>query len=94
MTEGIEARPWFLYLLECLDGSLYAGISPDPGARFLQHCRGSGARYTRSHPPGRLLAAQAFPSRSAASIAEHRLKQLRRPQKLEWAAQFRWDGPG
>lgn len=94
MTEGIEARPWFLYLLECLDGSLYAGISPDPGARFLQHCRGSGARYTRSHPPSRLLAAQAFPSRSAASIAEHRLKQLRRPQKLEWAAQFRWDGPG
>lgn len=92
MTDSIEPRPWFLYLLECLDGSLYAGISPDPEARFAQHCRGAGARYTRAHPPSRLLAVQAFPSRSAASVAEHRLKQLRRPQKLEWAAQFRWPG--
>ena len=92
MTDSIEPRPWFLYLLECLDGSLYAGISPDPEVRFAQHCRGAGARYTRAHPPSRLLAVQAFPSRSAASVAEHRLKQLRRPQKLEWAAQFRWPG--
>jgi len=30
-------RPWFLYLLECRDGSYYAGISTDVDARFAAH---------------------------------------------------------
>ena len=83
-------RPWLLYLLECTGGKLYAGISPDPEARFRMHLRGTGAKYTRANPPLRILAAQAYPSRAAASAAEHALKKMRRPAKLSWAQQHTW----
>jgi putative endonuclease len=83
-------RAWFLYLLECKGGTLYAGISPDPLARYALHCSGKGARYTRSWPPLRLLAAKKYKSRSAASVAEHQLKKLERPAKLLWANKHAW----
>ncbi|MFH1602506.1 MAG: GIY-YIG nuclease family protein [Pseudomonadota bacterium] len=72
---------WFLYLIECSDGSIYTGITVDVTARYAAHASGKGARYTRSHPPRRLLAAIEYPDRSAASIAEFRIKQLSPPEK-------------
>ncbi len=85
-------RPWWLYLLECRGGSLYAGISPDPQQRYRLHAAGRGARYTRANPPQRLLAICAYPSRSAASVAEHWLKQQPREAKLAWAASHPYAG--
>ena len=67
---------WFVYLIECRDGSIYTGIAIDVDARYAAHLRGKGARYTRSHPPRRLLAAIEFPDRSEASKAEYRIKQM------------------
>jgi putative endonuclease len=86
-------KPWFVYLLECADGSLYTGIAIDPAARFAAHLRGRGARYTRAHPPLRLLAAEAHPDRSSASKAEYRIKQLTAPQKRAYAARLTADQP-
>jgi putative endonuclease len=70
------AEDWTLYLIECLDGSLYTGITNDLERRFALHAAGKGGRYTRAHPPRRIVAQQAFPDRSSATIAEYRLKQL------------------
>ncbi|MBF6023819.1 GIY-YIG nuclease family protein [Lysobacter niastensis] len=67
---------WYVYLLECRDGSLYTGIATDVDRRFAQHLAGKGARYTRSHPPSRLLARFAYANRSDASRAEYAIKQL------------------
>ena len=47
---------WFVYLVECQDGSIYTGIAVDVDKRYAEHAAGKGARYTRSHPPRRLLA--------------------------------------
>ena len=69
-------RAWFVYLLECRDGSLYTGIAVDVARRFAQHAAGKGARYTRSHPPLRLLAHFPYADRAAASRAEHAIKRL------------------
>ena len=73
---------WCLYLLECHTGSFYAGITNDLPARFEAHRSGRGAKYTRANPPVRILAAQPYPNRAAASRAEWALKQLPRSQKL------------
>ncbi|MGH8447570.1 MAG: GIY-YIG nuclease family protein [Solimonas sp.] len=81
-----RASCWFLYLLECADGSFYAGISPDPEARLRQHQDGKGAKYTRARKPLRILAIEAHADRAAASAAEYRLKRLRKPAKRLWAA--------
>jgi putative endonuclease len=72
---------WFLYVIECADGSLYTGIAVDPQARFTAHAAGKGARYTRSHPPVKLLMTQPHPDRSSASKAEHAFKRLSAAEK-------------
>lgn len=67
---------WYLYLVECRDGSLYAGITVDVARRYAQHVAGTGARYTRSHPPLRLLGHCAYANRAEASRAEYQIKRL------------------
>lgn len=74
--------PYWLYLLECEGGSYYAGIALDVEQRFFLHVFGRGARYTRAHPPLRVLAASRYASKGEALRAEYRLKQLSRSDKL------------
>jgi putative endonuclease len=83
---GIEfpvsyAMPWFLYLIECADGSLYTGIATDVDARFAKHLAGTGARYTRSRKPVQVLISFELEGRSAASRAEYWVKRLSAAQK-------------
>lgn len=68
--------PWHVYLIECMDGSVYTGVAVDVARRYAQHAAGKGARYTRSHPPRRLLASFEHPDRSSALKAEHAIKRL------------------
>lgn len=72
---------WFLYLIECKDGSIYTGIAVDVHARYAAHQKGKGARYTRSHPPRRLLAIVEYADRSTASKAEYAMKRLSAAEK-------------
>ena len=74
-------NPWYVYLIECRDGSLYTGISTDVERRYAQHVAGKGARYTRLRPPVRLLARFEYADRAAASRAEYAIKQLPRARK-------------
>lgn len=78
--DGVS-QGWYLYLLECQDGSLYTGIARDVAKRFALHLSGKGARYTRSHPPESIIAQKHFPDRSSASKAEHQVKQLKPHEK-------------
>ncbi len=82
----VAGRPWFLYLIECADGSIYTGITTDVAARYAAHAEGKGARYTRAHPPARLLGWEAHPDRSTASKAEYRIKRLTAAAKRAYAA--------
>ncbi|WP_345813273.1 GIY-YIG nuclease family protein [Paraburkholderia sp. PREW-6R] len=77
---------WFLYLLECSDGSVYTGIATDVQARFEKHASGVGARYTRSRKPVRVLVSFELPDRASASRAEYWVKRLTPPQKRALAA--------
>jgi putative endonuclease len=82
--------PWFLYLIECRNGTYYAGITNNVDARYATHAAGRGARYTKANPPLRLLGAKAYPDRSAAARAERAIRQLPRERKLAFLA----DGSG
>lgn len=85
---------WFLYVLECCDGSLYTGITVNVEARFATHRAGKGARYTRSRPPVRIVAVVEYPDRSAASKAEHAVKQLPLAQKHRFCEQHAYQEKG
>lgn len=98
MLEGLEqktakgrgrkkAQPWFVYILECADGTLYTGITNDLQRRFDEHNTGRGARYTRSRTPVELRYTEQCRDRSAALIREARIKALGRPAKEKLIAE-------
>ena len=72
---------YFCYILECADGSFYTGWTTDPLRRERQHNRGTGARYTRSHRPVRLVYVEPQPDRSTAMRRELSLKRLTHAKK-------------
>jgi putative endonuclease len=77
---------WFLYLIECADGSVYTGIAVDVQARFEKHLSGTGARYTRSRKPLQVLVSFEMADRSSASRAEYWVKRLPAVEKRALAA--------
>ena len=77
---------WFVYVLECRDGSLYTGITNRLEARVDAHNRGKGARYTRSRRPVKLRHHERARDKSAALKREAALKKWSRQQKLSWLA--------
>ena len=74
-----------LYIVRCADGTLYTGIAVDVARRVSQHNGEirSGARYTSARRPVRLVYQAQFPTRSAASIEEARIKRLTRAEKQQ-----------
>jgi putative endonuclease len=76
----------FVYILRCRDGSLYTGIAKDVAARLRQHHAGRASRYTRSRLPVALLWSRRIATWSAALREEHRIKQLRRSDKVALVA--------
>lgn len=73
---------YFVYLLECSDGSLYTGITTDVARRLAEHKSGIGSNYTRSHTAVRMVYTEPQPSRSAASKREAEIKHWSRAEKL------------
>ncbi len=70
-----------MYLLECADGTLYAGWTTDPARRLRQHNAGRASRYTRGRRPIRLVYLEPQPDRATARRREWALRRLTRRQK-------------
>jgi len=75
--------PWFLYIVECRDGSLYTGITNDLERRLQQHNEGTAARYTRSRRPVRMRYSEVCETRSNALVRECAIRLL--SPKEKWA---------
>ena len=80
-TPTSEPKRYYLDVLECGDGTLYTGYTPDIEARLAQHRAGTGAKYTRGRGPLTLLASAEFPTKHDAMSAEYRFKRLTRDKK-------------
>lgn len=78
----MKEEVWFVYLIECSDGSIYTGISNNVAERVLKHNSGKGAKYTRARRPVFLKAICAYVNKSEASKAEYSFKQLSKNEKM------------
>lgn len=78
------ASDWFVYLLHCADGSLYAGVTRDLTRRLRQHNGelAGGSRYTRSRRPVVLAWSTRAACRAEALRLEASIKSLPRAGKL------------
>jgi putative endonuclease len=73
---------WFVYILECGDGTLYTGITNNIEARIGSHRAGKGAKYTRGRLPLRLVCIILCRNKGAALKKEYAIKRLSRNEKL------------
>lgn len=73
---------WYVYILLCVDGTLYTGISNNLEKRFLDHQNGKAARYTRSHKPVKLVYSEQLPTQSEALKRERQIKGWSRTKKI------------
>ena len=76
---------WFFYVVRCVDGSLYAGVTTEIERRVSEHNRSKrGAKYTRSRRPVNLVYDVELESRSAAQKLESKFKRLTRLNKISF----------
>lgn len=71
-------KSWYVYIVRCIDHTLYTGITNDLQRRIAEHNLGGerGAKYTRPRRPVCLVYREELPSRSAACKREYQIKQL------------------
>lgn len=81
MTSKI--KPWYVYIVECSDGSLYTGITNDLNKRINTHNKGKGAKYVRGKTPITLKVFFEVKNRSEGSKLEYKIKQMNRSDKLK-----------
>ncbi len=79
---------YYVYLLRCGDGTLYAGFTNDLARRLAVHNAGRGATYTRSRLPVELVYWENFPNKSSALKREYAIKRLSRAEKLSLIQSF------
>jgi len=72
---------YFVYLLECADGSIYTGITTNVERRFNEHAQGKGGHYTASHGARKILHVEKRRDRGSALRREAALKKLTRSEK-------------
>lgn len=73
---------YFVYLIECRDGSFYTGITTDVVRRFDEHKNKAGGHYTSSRGVVRVVYQESHPDRSAALKREAEIKKWKREKKV------------
>ena len=73
---------WLCYILCCVDGTFYTGITNDLKKRLGAHSAGTAAKYTRARRPVELVFVESCSDKSAALKREMKIKGLVRAQKL------------
>ena len=74
---------YFVYVLQCGDGTLYTGVTTDLVRRFKEHQNGTGAKYTRSRGAAKILYSERKRTRSSAQKREAEIKSWPRKKKLQ-----------
>lgn len=73
---------YFVYILECGDGSLYTGITTDPKRRLAEHQAGKGGHFTSSREVVGMVFIEEHPNRSSALKREAEIKSWKREKKI------------
>jgi len=76
-------KPWFVYILECQDGSFYTGVTNDLDKRMKTHAEGKGSKYVRHKKFKCLLRSKECKTKSDAHKKEYQIKQLPKWEKLD-----------
>ncbi len=69
-----DGKKCFVYVIECMDGTLYKGMTNNLYRRYYEHYTGQGAEWTKVHKPKRIIHYEKFNSQKEAAEREKELK--------------------
>lgn len=75
-------RKWFVYILNCADGTLYTGITNDLDRRIKAHNAGTASKYTRVRRPVSIMYSEEVETKGDALRRELQIKRLTRSEKM------------
>lgn len=76
---------YYVYIIECIDKSLYTGITDNLEIRIKEHNGYGpkpGAKYTRSKRPVKLVHFEEYSTRKEAAAREREIKKMDRAEKV------------
>lgn len=79
---------YFVYILECGDGSFYTGITNDLEKRLKSHNNGKASKYTRARLPVNLIYCEPSENKGLALSRELIIKKLNRKEKEALVATY------
>ena len=81
--DSMKNKNWFVYMLECSDGTIYTGITTDLKRRLYEHNHTTkGAKYTRIRRPVKLVWSRQSENRKTAMQEERKIKKLPKKKKI------------
>jgi len=82
LKKNIYDLPWYVYILECQDKTLYVGVTLDVAKRLKEHNTTSICKYTRIRKPLKLVYQEECLNHHEARGKELLLKEFTREEKL------------
>jgi putative endonuclease len=73
---------WYVYILKCVDNSLYTGSTTDIKRRIKEHNAKKGGSFTRIRLPAKLVHKEYYLTRSEAQKRESQIKSWTKKKKL------------
>lgn len=79
-----ETSIYYLYMLECVNGSYYTGYTTNIVRRYSEHQKGSAkCKYTRAFPPRYLAMCWMLETTQCVAMRlEHQIKSMPRQRKI------------
>ena len=74
---------WYIYIIECNDGTYYTGMTWRPDRRWMQHLSGLGSKYTARHGVKHLVYLEEHEDFEAARQREQQIKDWSQMKKLK-----------
>lgn len=72
---------WYVYIIECKDGTYYTGMTWQPDTRWTQHLSGLGSRYTGKHGAKALVYIEEHEDIEEARRRERQIKDWNQTKK-------------
>jgi len=72
---------WYVYLIECKDGTYYTGMTWKPDVRLTQHVSKFGSRYTAKHGVKKLVHLEEYEDFEQARRRERQIKDWSQVKK-------------
>ena len=82
MSDNKYDKPWFVYIAECKDGTLYVGIAKDVDKRISVHNSTNKCRYTKFRKPIDLKYKRMCSNYNTARKKEREIKKFSRKKKF------------